>query len=133
MTLTFKLDLDIFPLYLHTEIQVHVCSFGDVKAITPFADAGCNKSNSYISFAIKAKITVESSTITNMVLCTDLVSAYAGQMKGQTYLQLYNTSALIVQSHDDRGVGVLIVWGRPLLIWGRVRRKSSFYPLWSRR
>ena len=49
MTLTYKLDLDILPLYLHAEIQVNsVCLFGrecgnrhtdthtdNVKTITP--------------------------------------------------------------------------------------------------
>ena len=54
MTLTFELDLDILPLDLHGEIQVHKSVRSavrvrqtdritqDAKTITPVADAGCN-------------------------------------------------------------------------------------------
>ena len=61
MTLTFKLDLDILPLDLHTKIQVRMFVRSPVRArhthtdraktITPIADAGCKKtlcSTSYI-------------------------------------------------------------------------------------
>ncbi len=58
MTLTFRPDLDILPLDLHAEIQVHMSvrsalsvvtdtnthtQTHDVKTITPVADEGCNE------------------------------------------------------------------------------------------
>ncbi len=62
MTLTYKLDLDILPLDVHTKDQV--CMFvrsavrvftdrhtDDVKTITPVADAGCNNSVNQVYLA----------------------------------------------------------------------------------
>ena len=34
MTLTYKLDLDILPLYLHAEIQVHTSVRSAVRVVT---------------------------------------------------------------------------------------------------
>ena len=53
MTLTYKLDLDILPLYRHTEIQVCVLVRLVVKVVTDrqthrhVTDVGCNNKHTH--------------------------------------------------------------------------------------